>query len=102
MVLASVFSTFSDALSFIVEPQDSRGGPGLKVGGLGELGDLAGNHFLICAVALALAIALAMPLALWLGHLGRAEFLAVSTANVGRAVPALAIIAFCVAFLGTG
>ena len=29
-----------------------------------------------------------MPLGLWLGHIGRAEFLAVGIANVGRAVPA--------------
>jgi len=50
----------------------------------------------------AIAIAVSVPIGLWLGHLGRAEFLAIGVANIGRAVPALAIIAFFVAFLGTG
>jgi len=101
MVIASVFSTFEDAISFIFEAQESRAGT-VQVGGLDEISHLAGNHFLISAVALAIATALTVPFALWLGHLGKAEFLAVSVSNIGRAVPALAIIAFFVAFLGTG
>ena len=48
------------------------------------------------------SIAISVPIGLWLGHLGKAELLAVGVANVGRAVPALAIIGFCVAFFGTG
>ncbi len=95
-------SDFGDAITFIVDGQGARGNPDLQVGGLAEMSELAGNHFLISAVAVAVAILVAVPLALWLGHLGKAEFLAVSIANVGRAVPALAIIAFFVAFLGTG
>jgi osmoprotectant transport system permease protein len=50
----------------------------------------------------AIAVAIAVPLALWLGHIGKGEFLATSIANVGRAVPSLALIAFFVAYLGVG
>ena len=98
MIVASVLG---DAIRFIFEARESRAGT-VEVGGLGEIGHLAGNHFLVSAVAVLIAITVAMPLALWLGHLGRGEFLAGSVANVGRAVPSLAIIAFFVAFLGTG
>jgi osmoprotectant transport system permease protein len=101
MVLASIGSTFSDAMRFIFEGEESRLGT-VKVGGLDEIGHLAGNHFLVCAVAMAAALIISVPIGLWLGHLGRAEFLAIGIANVGRAVPALAIIAFCVAFFGAG
>jgi osmoprotectant transport system permease protein len=52
--------------------------------------------------ALAVASALAIPLALWLGHLGRGDFLATATSNVGRAVPSLALLAFFISFFGLG
>lgn len=98
---ASILSTFGDALKFIFQERESGAGT-VNVGGLHEMGHLAGNHFAVSFVALVIAIAVAVPIGLWLGHLGRAELLAVGVANIGRAVPALAIIAFCVAFLGTG
>jgi osmoprotectant transport system permease protein len=100
-VTASILQTFADAVRFIFEARPSGAGT-VNVGGLHEVGHLAGNHFSVSFVALAIAIAIAVPIGLWLGHLGRAEFLAVGVANIGRAVPALAIIAFFVAFLGTG
>ena len=72
------------------------------IGGLGELGDLAASHMLVSLVAIAIAVAIAVPLGLYLGHVGRGEFLAVSVSNVGRAVPTLALLAFFVAFVGIG
>ncbi len=99
--LASILTTFGDAIDFIFHARESGAGT-VQVGGLSEMGHLAGNHFAVSALAIVVAIAVTVPLGLWLGHLGRAELLAVGVANVGRAVPALAIIAFCVAFLGTG
>jgi osmoprotectant transport system permease protein len=101
VIIASALSSFEDALEFIFKAQESRAGT-VQVGGLGEVGHLASNHFAVSAVALLVACAVALPLALWLGHIGRGQFLAVSVANIGRAVPSLAIIAFFVAFLGTG
>ena len=37
-----------------------------------------------------------------LGHRGRGELFAVAAGNAGRAVPELVLIAFMVAFIGTG
>ncbi|MFP5363433.1 MAG: ABC transporter permease [Thermoleophilia bacterium] len=96
-----IASAIGDAIGFIFEARESRAGT-VEVGGLGEIGHLAGNHFLVSAVAVLIAIAVATPLSLWLGHIGKGQFLAGSVANIGRAVPSLAIIAFFVAFLGSG
>jgi len=96
-----IASVIGDAISFIFEARESRAGT-VEVGGLGEIGHLAGNHFLVSFVAVVIAIVVAMPLSLWLGHIGKGQFLAGSVANIGRAVPSLAIIAFFVAFLGSG
>jgi osmoprotectant transport system permease protein len=96
-----VASILGDGVRFIFESRESRAGT-VEVGGLGEVGHLAGNHFLVSIVAVLVAIAIALPIALWLGHVGKGQFLAGSVANIGRAVPSLAIIAFFVAFLGTG
>lgn len=99
--IGAFLSTFRDAIEFIFQARESSAGT-VQVGGLEEVGHLAGNHFAVSFIALAIAVAVSVPVGLWLGHLGRAEFLAVGVANIGRAVPALAIIAFFVAFLGTG
>lgn len=96
-----IASTLADAIQFIFQSRESRAGT-VEVGGLGEIGHLGANHLLVSVVAVLIAIAVAMPLALWLGHIGRGQFVAGSVANVGRAVPSLAIIAFFVAFLGSG
>jgi osmoprotectant transport system permease protein len=79
-----------DALRFIFEGETTR--EGAEVGGSQFL-ELTVDH-LACAVAI--------PAGLWLGHRRRWQFLAVSVSNVGRAVPSLALIAFFVAYLGTG
>jgi osmoprotectant transport system permease protein len=96
-----VASALGDAITFIFESRESRAGT-VEVGGLGEIGHLAGNHFLVSFVAVLVAIVVAMPVSLWLGHIGKGQFIAGSVANIGRAVPSLAIIAFFVAFLGSG
>jgi osmoprotectant transport system permease protein len=44
------------------------------------------------AVPMLIAILIAVPLALWLGHLGRAGFLAINVSNIGRAMPSLALL----------
>jgi osmoprotectant transport system permease protein len=99
-VIASVLSDFGDALEFIFTSRESRAG-GSEVGG-SQLLDLAVDHLALSAVALAIGIAVAVPLGVWLGHTGRGTFLAVGVANVGRAVPSIALIAFFFAFFGTG
>jgi osmoprotectant transport system permease protein len=98
MMLASVGSSFSDALDFLFHQRDSVAG-GVKVGGA-KLLPLIGTHVKISAIAMAIACAIAVPLGLWLGHTGRGAFLATTTASVGRAVPSFALIAFFLAYLG--
>lgn len=92
---------FLDAFDFIVSQRESISG-GVCLGGPGELLDLGANHLLVSLIAMALAIAISVPIGAYLGHRGKGEFLAVSVANVGRAVPSLALLAFFVAFVGVG
>jgi osmoprotectant transport system permease protein len=73
------------------------------------IGDNAGllwhkslEHMAISAVAVTIALAIALPLGLWLGHLHRGSFLAVNGANIGRALPSLAVLAIGLSFLGIG
>ena len=54
------------------------------------------QQILLSITALLIAMAIGLTLALWLGHLGRAGFLAVNVTNVGRAVPTFALLAVLV------
>ena len=54
------------------------------------------------SVAVLLACAVSVPIGLYLGHIGKGEFLAISVSNVGRAVPSLALLAFFIAYIGLG
>ena len=96
-----IASLFVDAIRFIFVPQESVTG-GVQVGGIDEMAALTANHMLLSAAAIAIACVIALPLGLWLGHIGKGEFLAVSASNIGRAVPTLALIAFFIAFVGIG
>jgi osmoprotectant transport system permease protein len=92
---------FADAIDFIFHKRESVSG-GVQVGGPGELLHLAGNHLLLSFVAVAAACAVSIPIGLYLGHIGKGEFLAISVSNIGRAVPSLALLAFFIAYLGVG
>jgi osmoprotectant transport system permease protein len=92
---------FGDAIDFIFHQRDSVSG-GVQIGGLHELSGFAGTHMVVSLAALAIAAVLAIPVALWLGHLGRGDFIATATSNIGRAVPSLALLAFFISFLGLG
>ncbi len=92
---------FGDAIQFIFERRESVSG-GVEIGGLGEIGRLTRTHLEVSLAGLAAATAVALPLGLLLGHKGRGEFIAIAVSNVGRAVPALALLAFFLAYIGTG
>ncbi len=94
-------NAFVEAIQFLVAPRESVTG-GVQVGGVDEMLTLTANHLLLSFAALAIACVVALPLGLWLGHIGKGEFLAISASNVGRAVPTLALIAFFIAFVGIG
>ena len=60
------------------------------------------EHMALSAVAVAIALGIGLPLGLWLGHVHRGSFVAINVANVGRALPSLAVLAIGIAFLGVG
>ena len=92
---------FGEAIEFIFKERESVSG-GVQIGGLPEMLDFTATHMYVSIAALVIAAALAIPLALWLGHIGRGDFLATATSNVGRAVPSLALLAFFISFVGLG
>jgi osmoprotectant transport system permease protein len=51
------------------------------------------EHLALSGIPLVAALAIALPVATWVGHTGRFGGLAINLANVGRAIPSLAIIA---------
>ena len=55
------------------------------------------THLWVSFLAISVAMIAAVPIGLWLGHRKRGSRLAVSVANLTRAVPSLAILAFVVA-----
>jgi osmoprotectant transport system permease protein len=50
-----------------------------------------GEHLALSAVALAIAAAIGLAAGVWVGHTGRGTTLAVNLANLGRAMPTLAV-----------
>ena len=52
-----------------------------------------GEHAVLSVVPLLIAVGIALPVGAWIGHTGRAANLVINIANVGRAVPSLAILA---------
>ena len=91
---------FGDAIDFIVNGRESVTG-GLQVGGSQLLPQLW-RHLELSGASVGIACLVAIPLALWLGHLRKGQFAVASIANVGRAVPSLALIGFAVAYIGLG
>jgi osmoprotectant transport system permease protein len=51
------------------------------------------EHVALSALAVLIGCAIALPIGLYLGHTGRFGFVAVNVANVGRALPSLALLA---------
>lgn len=80
---------FADALQFVVDERRL-------------ILEKTWEHLVLSGAALAIAVAIALPLGVWLGHLHRGSFLAVNVANLGRALPSLAVIAVGFVFLGVG
>ncbi len=51
------------------------------------------EHIELSGLSVLAALVIAMPIALYLGHTGRAGFIAINVANIGRALPSLALLA---------
>lgn len=96
----AVLGIFGDGVDFLVRERQGRGGG--DVGGLQQTGELLWGHLKLSIAAMAAACAVALPAGLVLGHTGRGGFLAVSVANIGRAVPSIALIFVFFAWFGAG
>ena len=72
---------FIDAFEFVID-------------NAGLVGDKTVEHLVLSGAAIGISILLAIPLGVWLGHLHRGSFLAITVGNLGRALPSLAVIAF--------
>jgi osmoprotectant transport system permease protein len=56
-----------------------------------------GVHLWVSVLAVATASIVALPLGLWLGHRRRGQLVVTTIANLGRAIPSLAVLAFVIA-----
>jgi len=88
-VIGADLGVFGDALRFVADER-------------ALILEKTWEHLQLSGAAMAVALVLALPLGAWLGHLHRGSFLAINVANVGRALPSLAVIAIGIAFLGIG
>jgi osmoprotectant transport system permease protein len=87
--------TLADAIRFILRD-------GVNQAGEPTLVSLTLKHLEVCGVGMLIAVAIALPIGVWLGHIRRGAFIAINLANIGRALPSLAVIAIGVAFIGLG
>ena len=60
------------------------------------------QHVQICLIAVVVAVVIALPIGLFFGHRRTGGFVAVNLANIGRALPALALLLFAVRQFGVG
>jgi osmoprotectant transport system permease protein len=97
----AILGDFGEGIEFLFKERESVSG-GVQIGGPAEMADFAATHMLVSVSAVLIACVLAIPLSLWLGHIGKGDFLATATSNVGRAVPSLALLAFFISFVGLG
>jgi len=60
------------------------------------------EHLALSGAAIAVSLVIAIPLGVTLGHVHKGSFLAINAANIGRALPSLAIISIGIGILGIG
>ncbi len=76
------------ALGWLTDPANWQGGSGIPT--------RLWEHVWVSGLSVLIAAALALPVALVLGHVGRGGALASTVANLGRAVPTLAVLVILV------
>ena len=79
-----LFGGFAGAFEFIFSKQESSVTGGKKVGGIEQVLELAWTQIYVSVLALLLAMAIALPVALYFGHKGKGELIAVGIYNEGN------------------
>jgi len=82
---ARTVSALADLARWLTDPANWQGSHGIPVRIL--------EHIELSGLSVLVAVAIAMPIALYLGHTGRGGFIAINVANIGRALPSLALLA---------
>jgi len=82
---ARTVSALADLARWLTDPANWQGSHGIPVRIL--------EHMELSGLSVLVAVAIAMPIALYLGHTGRGGFIAINVANIGRALPSLALLA---------
>jgi osmoprotectant transport system permease protein len=85
--LLAQIDVFADAIGFVLDNPSF-------------VGEKTVEHLILSGAAIGVSLVLAIPLGVWLGHLHRGSFLAISVGNLGRALPSLALIAFGLPIFG--
>jgi osmoprotectant transport system permease protein len=70
---------------------------GANWGGENGIGTRLLIHLWVSGIAVLTAAVIAVPLGIWLGHRRRGELFVTTIANLGRAIPSLAVLAFVIA-----
>jgi osmoprotectant transport system permease protein len=79
-------SLFVDTLRWLTDPAHYQGSDAIQ--------KRIFEHVELSALAVVVAALIALPIGMYLGHTGRLAFVAVNVANIGRALPSLALLAF--------
>jgi osmoprotectant transport system permease protein len=77
-------SLFGEAIAWLTDPANYSGPGGIPA--------RLFEHVVLALVSLAIAVAIALPIGLWIGHTRRGVGFAINLANLGRALPSLAVI----------
>jgi osmoprotectant transport system permease protein len=85
---------FSELVDWFADPNHWEGSFGIPVRLL--------EHIIMSVVSVGVAALIALPVAMYIGHTRRLEFLVVSVANVGRAIPSFGLLFLSVLAFGTG
>lgn len=81
-------------LSWFADPANWQGSNGIPL--------RLAEHVGISVVSVLIATAIALPIGLWIGHTDRGAVFAVNVANIGRALPSLALLIGLIPILGLG
>jgi len=84
----------ANLVAWLIDPAHWQGPNGVPIRLL--------EHLQLTAIALVVAGLIALPIGLVLGHTGRGGFLAVSAANLGRAIPSYALLLIFFPIFGFG
>lgn len=76
---------FVEVVAWFANPANWSGSDGVPA--------RVGEHLVLSVIPLVVAVAVALPIGAWIGHTGRFANLVINVANVGRAIPSLAILA---------